>query len=409
MEVYITQNTSAGERRTVTAYVGATYTAMLGVAWDVVPDTTSVYEVSALSINVGSGNGVQYADPVATGLPQFIALGNEVIQYTAIAGDVLSWADASDRAQFGTVREDHSAGDGVQLCFAPIGQSATNVIHRLCNAGGVADTYIDLAGLAVEDTNWLGVAATITACLYKPEKASALLNELLGDLNLCAWWDAVAQQIKFKADMPQLASSVIAITPSETISQSMQVTPQDALRITRTFKSFAPYSATGNMTQANNFSAIDGYIDGNAESANEYNGVIGEQKYSRWLGAANALFVSSFVARRVSRLRDAPFKMAWSLDPRNEVHLGDLIDVSSRKKTDASGAPLVTRMRVTKYMDNSNIDIEAISTNFARRYAFIAPNGYPDYAAATLAQRNYAFIAGNTELMSDGSSAYLIS
>lgn len=408
MEVYVTQNTGSGQRRTISAYVGATRVATVS-AWAIVPDTTSTYEISALSINVGSGNGAQYADPVATGLPQYVAIGSEIIQYTAISGDVLSWADATSRAQFGTTREDHKATDAVQQCFAPVGQYVTNVVHRLCNAAGLLDAYIDLTGLAAEDTDWLGAAATITACLYKPEKASGLLNELLIACNMAAWWDPVAQLLKFKCDMPQLSSSVVAITPNETISQSLQVMPLDSLRLSRSFMAFAPRSATGNMTQANNFAINDGYIDAAAEGANEYNNIIGEQRYSRWLGSANDLFVRGLVARRVSRLRDAPFKMAFSLDPRNEVHIGDLIDVSSRKKTDITGVPAVTRMRVTKYLDNKNFDIEAISTNFKNRYAFIAPNGYPDYASASDAQRNYAFIAANTELMSDGSGAYLIS
>lgn len=408
MEVWINQNTGNGQRRTIGAYVGATRTATVA-AWLVVPDATSSYQIGALGINVGSGMGSQYADPVATGLQQFIAIGDEVIRYAAISGDVLSWPDTTYRAQFGTAAADHKAADGVQQCFAPVGQSVTNAVHRLCNAAGIADAYIDLAGLAAEDTNWLGNAALITACLYKPEKASGLLNELLVCLNMMAWWDPVAQLMRFKCDMPQLASTVQAITPDLTISKSMQIAPQDSMRITRSFLSFAPYSATANLTQFNSFALTDGYIDAGAEGPNEYNLVLSEQLYSRWFSAANALFVASFVARRVSRLRDAPFKAAFSLDPYTEVHIGDLIDLNTRKKTDATGAPATTRMRVTKYLDNGNFDIEAISTNFAKRYGFIAPNGYPDYVSATPAQRNYAFIAANTELMSDGSGAYLIS
>lgn len=408
-EVYITQNTSAGERRIVTAYASASYTATLSSPWAVIPDVTSIYEINALNINVGSGFGSQYADPVSTGLPQFIAIGDEIIQYTSISGDVLSWTDDTYRAQFGTTKIDHKTSDVVQQCFAPVGKSVTDVVHRLCNAAGISDTYIDLTGLGNEDTDWLGNAALITACLYKPEKASDLLNELLICLNMMAWWDAVGQLMRFKCDMPQLASTVQAITPDLTISKSMQITPQDSMRITRSFLSFAPYSATANMTQFNSFSLMDGRIDAGAEGTNEYNLVLSEQLYSRWFSAANSLFAASFVARRVSRLRDAPFKAAFSLDPYTEVHIGDLIDVTTRKKTDASGNPIATRMRVTKYLNNGNFDIEAMSTNFSRRYGFIAPNSYPDYVSATAAERNYAFIAANTELMSDGSGAYLIS
>ncbi|TXT23904.1 MAG: phage SPO1 DNA polymerase-related protein [Gallionellaceae bacterium] len=409
MEVYVTENTGAGQRRVISGYVGATRVATVSAAWSVVPNSTSVYQIGALGINVGTGKGAQYDDPVATGLPQFVRIGDEVVRYTAIAGDVLSWADTTSRAQFGTIAEDHKQGDGVQLCFAPVNKSVTDVIHRLANAAGLADAYLDLAGLATEDSNWLGAGAAITACIHTPEKASGLLDELLAATNLNAWWDAAGQILRFKADMPQNAASVITITPEETIGKSMQVTPLDGLRITRSFMSFAPFSATENMGEAKNFGITNGYIDASAESANEYNAVTGEHKFSRWMGAANSTFVSSTVGRRVNRLRDAPFKLSFALDPRNEVHVGDLIDVTSRKKANASGAPALTRMRVIKYLDDRNIEIEAISTTFARRYGFIAPNGYPDYASASEAQRNYAFIAAANGLMSDGSSAYFIS
>lgn len=403
MECYLTQNTGSGQRRVISAYVGATRVATLSVAWLVIPDTTSVYEISPLSINVGSGKGAQYSDPVATGLPQFVRIGDELIQYTALAGDVLSWASSTSRAQFGTVRQDSAVGDGVQLCFAPVNQSITSVIHRLINSAGVADAYIDLTGLAQEDADWYDASVLITTCISTPEKSSSLLCELLIDLGMNSWWDAVAQKQRFKADMPQL-SSAVSITPDESIQKTMKITPLDSLRITRSYQAFAPYSATSNMSESKNFSITDGYIDAGAESPQEYNGSISQIKYSRWLTAQNQLFVLSLVARRINRLRDAPFKASFSLDPRDEINLGDLIDLTTRRKTDISGNPIAVRMRVTKYLDNKNFDIEAISTNFSVRYAFIAPDGTPDYPTDT----TYAHISQDNGLMSDNTQGFLI-
>lgn len=407
MECYLTQNTGAGQRRTISAYVGATRTATVA-AWAVNPDSTSVYEISALGVNVGTGKGAQYADPATSGVAEYICIGEEVIRYTAKSGDVLSWSSSAYRAQFGTPREDHDADDGVQYCFTVIDQSATDTVHKLANAAGIADAHIDLAGLDAEDVTWLGTAARITACIPEPETASKLLNDLLADLNMAAWWDAVGQQLKFRVVMPQVSAVVKAITPDETIGSSMQIEPQDALRITQAFISYAPYSATGDMSARKNFKITEGYEDVGAESANEYNNVVQSQSYSRWLSGANQLHARSLVARRINRLRNVPFRAKFKLDPRDEVGMAELIDVTTRSKTDASGAPVMTRMRVTKILDGGNFDVEAISTNFARRYAFIAPNGYPDYASASAAQRNYAFISANTGLMSDGSAAYLI-
>lgn len=428
MECYIAQNTGAGQRRTITAYVGETRTATVS-AWAVVPDTTSVYEVSALSINVGSGNGAQYANPVneifnsgifngaifntGSATPdiqyQYICIGDEVIRYTAKDGDVLSWPSSEYRAQFGTPREDHGKDDGVQQCYAPVDKSVTDVIQEICNAAGVADTYIDLAGLAQEDADWLGAVARITACIPAPEKASSLLNDLLRDLNMYAWPDPVAQKIKFKADMPQLAGAVKEITPVETIGKSMQVVPLDDLRITQAYISYAPFSATGSNSSRQDFKHTNGYRDAGAESANEYNGVVQKQIFSKWLSSANELHARALVARKRRRFRNAPFRAKFKLDPRDEVGMADLIDVTSNNKTSATGAPLKVRMRVTKLQGAGNQDVEAVSTTFEGRNAFIAPFGCPDYADATEEQRAmYAYICDANEKMPDGTGGYLI-
>ena len=42
------------------------------------------------------------------------------------------------------------------------------------------------------------------------------------------------------------------------------------------------------------------------------------------------------------------------------------------------------------------LDFKSLDTGLMRRYAFIAPAGYPNYPAATAAQRRYAFIGTAT-------------
>lgn len=407
MECYITANTGSGQRRVILSYIGASRTATIssGTAdWSVIPDTTSIAELSALSINVGSGNGTQYADPVATGLAQFVCIGKEVIRYNTVAGDVLSWSSSASRAQFGTPREDHKMSDGIQYCFAVIDQSASVVIKKLFNGAGILDANIDIAGLTVEDNNWLGSAARITACIPVSTKANQLCDELLKDLNIGSWWDAVASLQRFKVDLPQLNTTVKSITPDETILSSLQVEQLDSLRISQAFISYAPYSVTQIQADRNNYKITEGFQDVGAESANEYNNTIQSQVYSRWLSAANLLHARAITARKIGRFRNAPNKVKLKLDPRDEVFLSDLVDVTSRKKTDASGAPLTQRMRVTKLLQSGNFEIEAVSTTFTGRAGFIAPDGTADYPTDTL----YAHASSSAGLMIDGTQGYTI-
>jgi hypothetical protein len=43
-----------------------------------------------------------------------------------------------------------------------------------------------------------------------------------------------------------------------------------------------------------------------------------------------------------------------------------------------------------------------------KRYAIISPAGYPDYASASSAQRQYGFIGTAGNLMSNGDDGYYI-
>lgn len=409
MEVYLAGNTGAGQRRTITDYVGATRTATVA-AWSVTPDATTGYEVSALSLTLATGKGAQYADPATSGKPEYVRLGDEVIRYTAKAGDVLSWPDATHRAQFGTTRADHKADELVQLCRAFVNQSVPAVIEALYNEAGLADAYIDLAQLAAEDANWLGSKANITTCITAPEKASDLLADLLIDLNAAAWWDAVAQKAKFRVNMPEISSSTQALTDDQFLLGSLKVERQESERITQAASYYELKSATADRKKEQNYLRADVYVDTDAQSANEYGDTRPDVRLSRWLTANNSLLTVGVVARRLARRRDAPMRFTFQLDPRDAVTLGELRDITTRRVVGPDGQPKLTQVRIVKVEDvDGHQDVVAQSTAFGRRYGFIAPNGQPDYVGASDAQRAYAYISNTaTGRMNNGDGGYYI-
>ena len=406
-EVFVLQNTGAGQRRAITDYDGATRAATVA-AWSVNPDSTSTLEIAPLKLMLGAGKGAQYPDPASSGKNEYVRVGDEAIRYTAKSGDVLSWADGTYRAQFGTAREQHKVNDVVVLCRAWIDKPAKEVIEDIINEAGLADAYIDLTGLATEDTNWLS-GGRITACIADPEQASALLASLLRDLLMMSWWHPVEQKVKFKVDMPELLSSVTLIDTNKLMLDKTGVARLDTLRITQSWIDFSLRSATSEEDKRSSYTNIRGIIDAGAESANGYGDARPSLPRSRWFTTANEILASSNAARRLARLRDAPSSITFHLDPQHELSLSQLVDVATPRLTNAAGNAKTVRCRVVKLTDlGGHFEAEAQTTIFARRYAFICPNGYPDYPSATADQRQRAFIS-NGATMSDGSSAYLIS
>jgi hypothetical protein len=406
-ELAIVANTGAGQRRVITDYVGATRTAIVS-AWAVTPNTTSAFEVNPLLITVTAGKGSQYADPATSGKNEYVRIGDEVIRYTAKSTDTLSWPDGTYRAQFSTSRATHREKSVVQLCRAWIDQPAKTVIEEIMNEGGVADAYIDLAGLAAEDTDWLQ-GGRITACIADPEESSALLLDLCKDLLMMCWWHPVEQKVKFKVDMPEIVSTLAALTDDDLVLAETQVERLDAERITAAALDFELASATADRKMRQNYRIVEAYIDATAQGANSYNDVRQDIRQSRWFTEANEVLARSNVARKLSRLRDAPSRLKFKLDPKDEVALGALVDITTRKMPDAAGNAKTVRCRIVSVVDaGARFEYEARTTVFARRYGFICPNGYPNYPSATADQRQRAFISSGAT-MSDGTSAYLIS
>jgi hypothetical protein len=407
-EVYLEGGLGFGQRRVISGYVGATRTATVSINWSVNPDSTSFVEVAPLQLTLSSGKAAQYPDPALAGTLEYVRIGDEVIRYTAIAGDVLSWPDNTYREQFRTSRSDHGVDDGVQLCRAWSAASAMQVILDLIEEGGLDLQYVDVAQLQDQYDQWIGAAANITTCLTEPKRASDLLRDLLQDLNLLGWWDPVARQMKFKAALPEIGD-VPLLTDDNLLEGYTSADPRDAERITRAGLYYDLRSATDNAAEQKNYIRGELRVDRTAESPDEGGDERPDIRFTRWMSAANSSFVGARVARRLGNFRDVPFVIHARLDPRDAVNLGDVRDIQSRVLVDEAGAPRMVRVRITKKKDMlTHLELEARTTNLGLRYGFIAPAGYPDYLLATEAQRVFAFIANAQGFMPDGTSAYLI-
>jgi hypothetical protein len=410
MEVYIEHGTGSGQRRVISAYTGATRTATLASAWEVQPVAQSVYQIGALSINVGAGRGAQYADPATSGKAEYMRIGDEVIRYTARAGDVLSWPDATYRAQWGTSASDHKAKDGAQLCRAWAAKRVWEVLRDIFVESGISAGYLDLAGWQAQDTDWFN-GAEITTIITAPERSSDLAGELLRDIGAVAWWSPVEQLVKLLANQPLLTAAPRVLTADNLVAATTRVESQDGERITAAALFYGLRNATANKTEPRNYLAGAQYVDADAQSAAEYGDTRQTTSYSRWLGTANTVFAAAVVARRLARLRDAPKKITIKLDPRDEVAMGEQLNITTRRLVDAAGAPKQVTCRIVRLQDRgSHFEATALTLGYRRaRYAFIAPNGQPDYLAASAAQRKYAYICSSaTGRMSNGDDGYYI-
>jgi len=356
-----------------------------------------------MSMTLGTGEGAQYA---ASG---YVRVGDQIIRYTSNAGDVLSWPDSTYRSQFGTTAYDQSVGDGVQQCLVFVDQRFVAVNETLLNEAGIVDANIDIAGMTAEDDQWLGTRYNITACLSEPEQVSVYIAELAQQSGGVTWFDPEAQKVKYKYIGPQSPAALTGMTITNAVNLVDGQTkrePLDSLRLTRAGIFYNIATATSNRKEGKNFLRPMIYIDSDAEGPNEYGDVRSDVLYSRWFTSANDAAMRGFIKRRVGTYRDVPVNIVGKVTAKDAgIREGELYDVTTPLLTNLDGSTRTVRCLVVKRKDNGNgLDVTLRTTNFSRRYGFIAPNGTADYPA----NGGYACVCLNTGKFADGSDGYRI-
>lgn len=374
-----------------------------------VPPTTpgklaALLNTNDLQLTLGTGQGSYYASS------GFVRVGDQIIRYTAKAGDVLSWPDSTYRSQFGTTAVQQQIGDGVQQCEVLSGRRVHQVVQRLCNASGIADANIDLAGNEADDDQWLGVRYEVNdVCLSEPTKVATYLEEIALHTGGVIWLDPVDQKVKYRYIGPQSPAALTSSTltrAANLIDGQTRVAPQDAMRLTRASVFYSLVTATSNAREGKNYLRPVIYIDASAESANEYGDVRDQVIYSRWFNADNDLAMQGFIARRVGAYRDAPANIECKVDAKDAaIREGELYDVTTAQLVGMDGTARPVRCLVVRRKDNgSGLDLTLRTTTFSRRYGFIAPNGTADYPN----NGGYACICLNTGKFADGADGYRI-
>jgi hypothetical protein len=350
------------------------------------------------------GDGEQY------GTSGYFKHNDEVIRFTSRTGDTLSWPDGTYRAQFGTSAQAGKAGDALQLCHVGIDEAFATTVKRLFNSGGMDDSLLDLAGLASEVNAWLSHGYTTTYCIVTPTRTSELVKELFVLVGMASCWNPESQKQVFRVYAPRSPAELvpkILTGAGHLMFDTVQIETLDDKRLTRVTVRFDLARATANLREAKNYLTAEGAISLDAEGPNEYDDVRAEELFSRFFTLTNRPAMRTLAQRRASRYRDAPQDVEFRVDPKDgDLAEGAMVDLLTDKIVDVHGQPKLVRVIITKkHRSRRHGDYRARITSFGdRRYAFIAPNGTPDYPN----HAGYACIAAATGLMSDGTDGFRI-
>lgn len=222
-----------------------------------------------------SVEGGTYNDPAVTLVQEWVRVGDEIIEYTGIAGSgtvadpwVLSGLDRNDLA-WGSQADEHEAEDIVQQCKAWQGENVRDILDELLvTSAGISSSYIDATQWDQEESRWL-TSYSLTTIISEPEGVAGLISELQEQCRVRIWWDEINQTIPLRSVGPPFLNTRTTLTDTENFTAgSMSVKDKSRERVSQVYFYYGVKDFTS--TDVGNYRRLYVQIDTDAETAEQF-------------------------------------------------------------------------------------------------------------------------------------------
>lgn len=283
-----------------------------------------------------AGIGAEEYPAITAVASGYICLSNKEILHVTRVADTFT---VLSRNQFGSGPVDsHDADSVIQLVKIYDAQSPADIVYDLLVnfTPGIDASWCDLPTWQAEADTYIG--HLYTAVIPVPTAVNTLVNEMCEQAGLNVWGDAERNTIEFRTLRPVVPGATVH-SDARIVAGSFKAKEQPQLRMSYVATYYAVTNAVEKVDKEPNFKAVEVTPDADADA--DYDGVPAIKKnYSRWIDIDNRTAANRLNTMQLSRFRDAPRALAWSLfltDPALP-HLGDGVFVSSASLQDTQGA-----------------------------------------------------------------------
>lgn len=260
----------------------------------------------------------------------FARINEEIFEYAGIKTgtvgvDAAVQLEIINRAEWGSVAEEHEVGDSIQNCFTigsytdtSLGKTIDDVAFDfLVNRAGVPSRAIETRAGQIyswsdEKDTWLS-AFKVNAILSEPKEVNKQLANLASSVGVNFWWDDNAAKILLKADTPILDKSELqTIDDNDIILDSFNLINSEKERISRVFYYYGIKNHTEDRDKPKNFKNLYVAIDGDSESSAQY-GVESNKVMFNW-GISDTSTATSVSQRTLQRFKNTPITCQFDVD-----------------------------------------------------------------------------------------------
>lgn len=337
-----------------------------------------------------------------------VRIGREIMGFTR-SGDVLTLTRGAE----GTTAQAANALDLVQICGVLDGLTFNQAIETiLTDKQPEFAQFIDSAAWQAEHDTWLSGSTIGRVIISKPAGKAKLIGEIC-QLGVLVWWDAIAQEIRYRANAPLAPGETYVPITDEAglITGTPDVDRAEDVRTSAVWIYHGVRDWTDEALASRNFDKLA--IATVAE--NLYGQESYKEIFTRWFGrAGDETSAGIIVERLLARYKRTPRVVSGVLDvkDRAQVNLGARVQIESYVLQDVDGATLAVPMQVNyaEYTDD-RVKFRAEEYRLDGRFAFWMDDGTApaDYASATDAQKaTGAFWGDETQAtFPDGTSQYV--
>ena len=280
----------------------------------------------------------------------YVRINDEIMLCTTRTADALTVT----RGQRGSIAEDQSQDDTVQLCLWLEDETISNIGYHLLTVGAnVATSYINKP--LWDSRNSDAFPNVYELFVTKPTGIRKLLKEIGDSAPHYYYYDTRSNQIQFKPqEAPQNTGQVLTFDANLLIGKTV-VTDRKDLQVTTVVIYFDIRNPVKDLEEASNFRQIYVREDTAAVLANGGSRVY-KTVYSRLILAGNksaAVLAASLTGRRFAI---PPFQINYELDPKDgEVWTGDAVRIESDLVLNPSTlAPDLRTYQITSANEDTN-------------------------------------------------------